>query len=59
MMVRAPDIDHLFVTALEFIQVISDVGCEIGKLAIFPLHHPVFLVAEIGGTEPDRAILLV
>ena len=37
---------------------IGDVGGEVGLLAVLAHHHAVLLVAELGGAEPGRAVLL-
>jgi len=47
-MIGPPDIDNAFKTALELVEMISDISSEIGKLPIFPLNHPVFFITEIG-----------
>ena len=58
-MIRAPDVDQQFVPALQFVEVIGDVGGEVGFLTIGADHHAVFVVAELRGLEPLRAIFRV
>jgi hypothetical protein len=53
--VGAPDVDHPVEAALELVHVIGDVGGEVGRLAVLAHHHPVLLVAEGGGAEPQGA----
>jgi hypothetical protein len=38
---------------------IRGVGEEVCRRAVAPHEHPVFLVTEIRGTKPERAILIV
>ncbi len=57
--IGTPDIDDPLETAFEFVHVIGDVGGEVGGLAVLALDHPVLLVTELGGPEPERTILLV
>ena len=57
--VGAPDIDDLVETTLEFVEMVGDVGGEIGVQAVFPLYDAVFFIAESGGTEPFGTILHV
>jgi hypothetical protein len=48
MMIGAPHVDHPIKTALELFQVVGDIRGEVGGLAVFPLHHPIFFIAEPG-----------
>ncbi len=57
--VGAPDVDHAREAALVLVEVVGDVRGEIGVEAVLPLHDPVLLVAELGGTEPLGAVLQV
>jgi hypothetical protein len=57
--VGAPDVDHLVEAALELVEVVGDVGGEIGIEAVVALHDAVLLVAEGGGLEPSGAVLEV
>ena len=45
------------VDALELIPVIGDVGGKVGVLAVGLDQHAVLVVAQIGGTEPQSAVL--
>ncbi len=47
-----PNINHPVKAAFEFFQVVGDVGCEIGGLAVFPAHHPILFIAEGAGAKP-------
>ena len=55
--VRAPDVDQQLVAALALVEVIGDVGGEIGLLAIGAHHHPILVIAELGGLEPLGTVL--
>ncbi len=57
--VGAPDIDHTVIAAFEFVHVVGDVGGEIGRLAIVAYHDAIFFVTEVGGAEPQCALVLV
>ena len=54
--VGAPDVDDV-VDALELIPVIGNVGSEVGVLAVGLDQDAVLVVAQIGGTEPQGAVL--
>ena len=54
--VGAPDVDDV-VDALELIPVIGNVGGEVGVLAVGLDQDAVLVVAQIGGTEPQGAVL--
>ncbi len=56
MVIGAPDVDDPVESAVEFVQVIGDVGSEVGVLAVFTLHDAILLVAVVGGTEPLRPL---
>ena len=56
MVVSAPDVDDV-VDALELVPVIGDVGSEVGVLAVGLDQDAVLVVAQIGGTEPQGAVL--
>jgi hypothetical protein len=58
-MVRALDIDRARETALPLGEMIGDVGHEISVAAVGLPHHPVLVVAVVGGLEPQRAVLFV
>jgi hypothetical protein len=57
--VGAPDVDDAVEAPLELVQVVGDVGGEVGVDAVVAPHHPVLLVAEGGGAEPQGAVLFV
>ena len=50
--VGAEDVDQLVEAALALVEVIGDVGGEIGVLAVLAHDHAVLLVAELGRAEP-------
>ena len=54
--VGAPDVDDV-VDALELVPVIGDVGGEVGVLTVGLDQHAVLVVAQIGGAEPQGAVL--
>ena len=58
-MVRALLVDHAHKTAPPLVQMIGHVRHEIGVSAVALAHHPVLVVAEIGGAQPQRIVLLV
>ena len=58
-MIRALLVDDARKTAPPLVQMIGHVRHEIGVAAVALAHHPVFVVAEIGGAQPQRIILLV
>jgi len=39
--------------------VIGDIGGEIGGLAIVTYNHPILLIAEVGGAEPEGSVLFI
>ena len=57
--VGTPDVDHPLEAAGEFVPVVGDVRGEVGGDAVTADHHPVLVVAVVGGTEPERPVLLV
>src|SRR5947207_13502415 len=56
-MIGAQHVDETREAALALGEVIGDVGGEVGPLAVLAHHDAVLLVAELGGAEPDRALL--
>ena len=56
--VRALDVDHLGKAAFPFGQVVGHVGHKVGKAAVAFLHDPVFVVAVVGGAQPQCAVFL-
>ena len=56
MVVGAPDVDDV-VDALELIPVIGNVGGEVGVLAIGLDQNAVLVIAQVGGAEPQGAVL--
>src|SRR6185312_716571 len=58
-MVRAQDIDEPLKPQLALLEVVRDIGGEIGLYPILANDHTILLIAEFGRSEPDRAILLV
>ena len=54
--VGAPDVDDV-VDALELIPVIGDVGGEVGVLAVGLDQNAVLVIAQVGGAEPQGAVL--
>ncbi len=59
MVIGAQDVEQVLEAALALVEVVGDVGGEIGPRAVLPHDHPVLLVAEIGRAEPLGAVLLV
>ena len=56
MVVGTPDVDDV-VDALELIPVIGNVGGEVGVLAIGLDQNAVLVIAQVGGAEPQGAVL--
>src|SRR6185369_14179084 len=57
--VGAPDVDQLIVTALELLAMIADVRGEVRQLAVAALNDPILFVAERGRAEPRRTVRVV
>ena len=57
--VGAEDVDQPLDAALELVEVVGDVGGEVGRLAVGADQDPVLVVAEVGRPQPDRALALV
>ena len=56
--VGAPDVDEQLEAAGELVAVVGDVGEQVGGLAVGLHEDPVLVVAEVGGAQPDGAVLL-
>ena len=59
MVVGAPDIDHRFKAAAEFVVMIGNVRGKIGRDPVVANNHPVLVVAKIGAAQPERTILVI
>jgi hypothetical protein len=57
--VGAPDVDDAVEAALVLVEVVGDVGGEVGEEAVLALHDAVLLVAEGRRAEPLGAVLQV
>ena len=57
--VGAEHVDQAAEAALELVPVVGDVGGEVGRLAVGADQHPVLVVAEVGGAQPERALAAV
>ncbi len=57
--IGALHVDDLAEAALPLAEVIGDVRHEVGVAAVRFAHHPVLVVAVVGGAQPERAVLLV
>ena len=57
--VHAPDVDEVVEAAAELLGDVADVGGEVRRPAVGAVDHAVLVVAEGGGAEPGRAVLLV
>ena len=57
-MVGAPDVDDVIEAAAELVEVVRDVGREVGVGAVGLAQHPVAVVAERRRAQPERAVLL-
>lgn len=58
-MIRAPHVNHPIEAALEFLQMIGDVGSEIRGLAIIAFDHPILFVAKGAGAKPQRPVFFI
>ncbi|EXI74510.1 MAG: hypothetical protein AW07_01741 [Candidatus Accumulibacter sp. SK-11] len=58
-MVGTPDVDQALEAPFTLVEVVGDVGREIGVEAIVALHDPVLLVTESGRAEPAGTILQI
>ena len=56
--VGAPDVDEQLEAAGELVAVVGDVGQQVGGLAVGLHEDAVLVVAEVGGAQPDGAVLL-
>ncbi len=56
MMIGAQHVDETREPPLALLQMIGDIGREVGLLAVLAHHHAILLVAELGGAEPERAV---
>ncbi len=52
MVIGAPDVDDAIKTALELVEVIGNVGGELGVDAVVALDHAIFFIAKSRGAEP-------
>ncbi len=59
MVVGAPQIDEVVEAAHHLVVVVGHVAHEVGGLAVALDEHAVLVVAQIGGAEPQGAVLLV
>ena len=57
--VGAPYVDDPIESSLELVEVIGDVGGEVGALSVGPDQHAVLFVAVRRGVEPERSVSLV
>ena len=57
--VGAPDIDQVLEPPRQLVLGIGEVGHKVGFGAVPAHQHPVLLVPEVGGAQPQRAVLLV
>ena len=55
-MIGAPDVDDAVEPAVVLVDVVRDVGHEIGEAPVGLPQHPVLVVAEVRGAEPERAV---
>jgi hypothetical protein len=47
---------HTVEAALALVDVVGGVGGEVGELAVGLDQHPVLVVVEVGGAQPQRAV---
>ena len=58
-MVRAPEVNEQRVAALDLIDVVCDIGSQVGESAVAFAQDAVFLIAVVGALEPERAVFFV
>ena len=58
-MIRAPEVNEQRVAALDLIDVVCDIGSQVGEGAVALAQDAVFLIAVVGALEPERAVLFV
>ena len=59
MVVRAEHVQQALEATFALVEVVGNVGREVGLRAVFADHDPVLLIAELGRPKPGRAVLLV
>ena len=47
---------HMVEAALALVDVVGGVGGEVRRLAVRPDQHPVLVVGEVGGPQPERVV---
>ena len=57
--VGAPEIDEQRVAALDFIDVVGDIGRQVGESAVALAEDAVLVVTVVGALKPERAVLFV
>src|SRR5207344_2097666 len=58
-MIGTQHIHHPIETALHFVQMVGDIGREVGVVAVFTLHDAVLFVTEVRASEPARSVLQI
>ena len=58
-MIRAPEVNEQRVAALDLVDVVCDIGSQVGEGAVALAQDAVFLIAVVGALEPERAVLFV
>src|SRR5271166_5576862 len=59
MVIRAENDNKAIEAAIEFVAHVGDIGGEIRRLAVGAQDDPVFVVAELSGLHPERALSLL
>ena len=59
MVIGSLDVDGLGESALPLGFVVGHVGHEVGVAAVALAHHPVLVIAKVGGFQPQSAILFI
>jgi len=57
--IRTEDVDQVVEAALAFIEMICDVGCEVGLDAIFAHDDAIFFIAKVRCRKPGSTVLLI
>ena len=56
MVIRAPDVDRAVEAAVVLVDVVGDVGHEVGQRAVALPEHAILVVTELRGAQPERAL---
>ncbi len=52
MVIGTPDIDQYVEPSIQFLLMVSDIGCEIGRFSIGLYQNTILLISVLGGLKP-------